>query len=182
MKYFTSIIALAFLFVSCEGPQGPPGFNGVNGLDGLNGTNIVAQSYEIQRNFTAPNYRFRVDHPASVEVLETDMILVYLLWDEVPATDGGTLDIWRLLPQTVYANAGQFSYNYESTFIDVDIFLDGPASTNFDLIGPEFTNNQVFRVVILPVDLARNPLLDITDYNSVMNLAKLTESDIKVIE
>jgi hypothetical protein len=176
MKYITFFIVLALLSVSCEGPQGPPGF------DGFDGAPVVAQSYEVERNFTAPNYRFRVTHPLNIEVLQTDMILVYLLWDEVPASNGGTIDVWRLLPQTVYSNVGEFSYNYEATFVDVDIFLDGPSSTNFGLIASDFVNNQVFRIVILPVDLASNPLLDITDYNSVMNLAGLDSSDIIIIQ
>ncbi len=179
MKKIILLLAITAAFISCTGPSGPPGLNGINGLDGQN---IVAQSYEIQRNFTAPDYGFRIDHPTDIEVLETDMILVYILWDEVPATDGGTIDIWRLLPQTVYSDFGEFAYNYESTFIDVDIFLDGPASTDFNLLAPADIDNQIFRIVILPVDLANDPTLDITDYNSVINVGKISESDIIVIE
>lgn len=180
MRKLILLFVVTVTFISCTGPSGPPG---LNGFDGLDGQNIVAQSYEITRNFTAPDYRFRVTHPNLPEpILETDMILVYILWDEVPATDGGTIDVWRLVPQTVYSDFGEFTYNYESTFIDVDIFLDGPASTDFNFLAPADIDNQTFRVVILPVDLASDPTLDITDYNSVMNVGGITKTDIIVVE
>ena len=43
-------------------------------------------------------------------------------------------------------------------------------------------DNQIFRVVILPADLANDPTLDITDYNSVMHLGGITETDILKVE
>lgn len=179
MKYITSFIALAFLFISCEGPQGPPGFDGVNGL---NGTNIVAQSFETTVNFTAPDYENLISFPNNISVEPTDMTLIYILWDEVPGNNGGTVDVWRLLPQTVYTSFGEFQYNYDATNGDARIFLDAPATFDFNNLSAADLSNQTFRIVILPVDLASNPLLDITDYNSVMNLAGLSSSDIITIE
>lgn len=175
MKKLALLLTLAIVFISCEGPQGPPGF------DGRNGTNIVAQSFEITEDFRAPDYGFRVEYPNDIEVFSTDMTLVYVLWDEVPG-NGGTIDVWRLLPQTVFTDFGQFQYNYESTNVDVDIFLDAAPTFNFNNLAPGDLDNQIFRIVILPVDFATNPLLDITDYNSVMNLSGLNATDIITIE
>lgn len=179
MKKLALLLTLAIVFISCEGPQGPPGFDGLNGR---NGDDFIAQSYEIQRSFFAPDYRFRENHPLNVTVFETDMILVYIAWEEVIASDGLPTDVWRLLPQTVYSDFGEFAYNYESTFEYIDIFIDGPLTTDFNLLSPADTDNQIFRVVILPAGIAQNPLLDITDYNSVMNLGGLTTQDIIIIE
>lgn len=176
MKKLALLLTLAVIFISCEGPQGPPGF------DGLNGTNIVAQSFEITTNFNAPDYESLVVYPNNIEIFDTDMTLIYILWDEVPANNGGTIDVWRLLPQTVYTDFGEFQYNYDATNGDANIFLDAPSTFDFNNLSFGDLNNQTFRIVILPVDLASNPLLDITDYNSVMNLSGLTTQDIITIE
>lgn len=176
MKKLALILTLAVVFISCEGPQGPPGF------DGLNGTNIVAQSFEITTDFTAPDYESFVAYPNNIEVFDTDMTLIYILWDEVPGNNGGTVDVWRLLPQTVYTDFGQFQYNYDATNGDANIFLDAPSTFDFNNLAPGDLDNQTFRIVILPVDLASNPLLDVTDYYGVMNLAGLGTQDIITIE
>ena len=174
MKKIFLLLLSAIVLSACEGDQGPPGLNGIDGV------NVVAQSYEIQGTFSAPDYRFIVDHP--IEVFETDMVLVYLSWDSVNAGDGLPTDVWRLLPQSIYSDFGEFSYNYESTFEYVDIFMDGPLSTDFSLLSPADTDNQRFRVVILPVDLASDPNLDVTNYDQVMQVAGLSSSDIITIE
>lgn len=179
MRKLVLLFSLAVVFMSCTGPQGPPGFDGLNGQDGVN---VVAQSYEFTTSFNAPDYDFLSIHPNNIEVFPTDMTLVYILWDEVPASDGGIVDLWRLLPQTVYSDVGEFSYNFDATTGDVRVFLDGPLSTDFTLLAPGDTQNQTFRVVILPVDLANDPRIDITDYNSVMNFGGISESDIIKIE
>jgi hypothetical protein len=167
MKKLALLFTLAVLFISCEGPQGPPGF------DGLNGVNFVGQSYEFTDSFLAPDYTIFTTYPADIEVFSTDMTLVYILWE----VDSG-VDVWRLLPQTVYSDAGEFQYNYDATTGDASIFLDGPLSTDFSLLAPADLENQTFRVVILPVDLANDPGVDITNMQSVLNAGGITTNDI----
>jgi hypothetical protein len=179
MKKIALLLTLAIVFISCEGPAGPLGLPGFNGEDGVN---IVAQSYEFTTSFSAPDYETQSIYPNSIEVFPTDMTLVYILWDEVPSDDGGFVDVWRLLPQTVYSDFGEFAYNYDATTGDVRVFLDGPLTTDFTQLAPGDTDNQIFRVVILPVDLANDPRLDITDYNSVMNMVGISESDVIKIQ
>ncbi|WP_405350418.1 dihydrolipoamide dehydrogenase [Nonlabens sp. Asnod3-H03] len=176
MKKLALLFTLAVVLISCEGPQGPPGF------DGLDGSDFVAQSYERVRSITAPDYNILINHPNDIVVFETDVILVYKSFGQITASDGLPTDVWRLLPQTVYTDFGEFQYNYDYTFDDVEIFLDGPLSTDFNLLDTEYTDNQIFRIIILPAELASNPLIDITDYDSVMNLAGLTTQDIITIE
>lgn len=179
MKKLALLLTLAVVFASCEGPQGPPGFDGFNGRNGLDAR--IAQSFEVEIDFnTANGYASLVTYPFSVGI--DDMTLVYVLWDVVPANGGGTVDVWRLLPQTVYTDFGEFQYNFDATQGDVDIFLDAPSSFNFNNLAPGDLNDQFFRIVVLPVTFSDNPLLDITDYQSVMNLAGLNTTDIITIE
>ena len=105
------------------------------------------------------------------------MTLVYLLWDTVPDNNGNPIDIWRLVPQVRYTNFGEFQYNYEFTNIDVDIFLEAPDPLTLDQLPAGDVLGQIFRVVIIPVDVDFNAV-DITDYNAVMNAAGLTAQDI----
>ncbi|NRB59125.1 MAG: dihydrolipoamide dehydrogenase [Winogradskyella sp.] len=160
-RIFSFIAVFTLLLTSCEGPQGPPGLDGLNGL---NGVNFVGQSFETDPLdfFVENNYEQLIIIPNNVEVLETDMILVYLLWDENP-------DIWRLLPQTIYTDNGEFQYNYDSSFGDVRIFLDAPAEFDFDSLSAADTLNQIFRVVVLPVDLINSNQIDINNYDDVVN-------------
>lgn len=178
MKYITLLFVLAITLTACEGPQGPPGFNGA---DGANGLNRPVQSFEVQRNFFAPDYEVLIDYPANITTFPDDMTLVYLLWDVVPGNNGGTVDVWRLLPQTIYTNFGEFQYNFDATNGDARIFIDAPASTDLSQLAPADISNQTFRIVILPVDLL-NSGVDVNDYNAVMSLADLTTDDIIVIE
>ena len=182
MKKIYLLLLSAVVLMSCEGPQGPPGFDGFDGRDGQDGVNIVAQSFEVELDFDAPDYEQTVVYPADIEVFDTDMTLVYILFDVTTDQNGDPLDVWRLLPQTLYSDFGEYQYNFDATNLDTRIFLDGPASTNFNLLGAGDLEDQIFRIVILPVDLANNPNLDVSDYNSVMNVGGLTTEDIITIE
>lgn len=178
MKYITLLFALAITLTACEGDQGPPGFDGFDGADGVN---ITATSFERTVDFFAPDYEALIDYPANVTVFPNDMTLVYILWDQVPGNNGGLVDLWRLLPQTIYTDFGEFQYNYDATNGDARIFIDAPASTNLNLLTPGDISNQTFRVVILPVEL-QSADLDFSNYEEVMSTAGLTTSDILIIE
>ena len=135
-KIFTLCLTLScFLITSCEGPQGPPGNDG-----GL----IVSQAFEIVLDFTASNnYEYLESY--GFEVYPTDVTLVYILWE---VSNGQ--EIWRLVPQNVEFNDGTLTYNYDFTQDDVRFFLDG--TIDFNLLDPSWTQNQVFRVVVVPAD------------------------------
>ncbi|WP_225037149.1 dihydrolipoamide dehydrogenase [Winogradskyella sp. SM1960] len=156
-KIASLVFALTFLITSCEGEQGPPGF------DGQDGVNFVGQSFEtLPLDFTANNsFEQLVLFPENIEIDDDDMVLVYLLWDENP-------DTWRLLPQTIYTDSGEFQYNFQDNFTDVTIFLDAPSDFDFNTLLSGDTLNQVFRVVVLPIEYISNNNLDITNYDDVM--------------
>jgi len=156
-KIASLVFALTFLITSCEGEQGPPGF------DGQDGVNFVGQSFEtLPLDFTANNsFEQSVLFPENIEIDDDDMVLVYLLWDENP-------DTWRLLPQIIYTDNGEFQYNFQDNFTDVRIFLDAPSDFDFNTLLSGDTLNQVFRVVVLPIEYISSNNLDITNYDEVM--------------
>lgn len=166
MKRILSLISVfALLITSCEGPQGPPGFDG---FDGLNGVNFVGQSFERTIDFIPNGYQETLEIPTNIELLESDMVLIYRL---VGQSDG--LDIWRLLPETVYTeNGGEFRYNFEHNFDFVTIYIDAPTTFNFNSLLDSDLFGQTFRIVILPIDFVNSNALDITNINDVMDLVE----------
>ncbi|WP_405198535.1 collagen-like protein [Christiangramia sp. LLG6405-1] len=171
MKKLLSLILIASTIVACSsdgevGPPGPPGQDGVN---------IVGQAFEIEADFNDPDYSVFADIPSTIEVLESDVVLVY--WLEL--VDDGT-DVWNLIPQTIYFDDGEFQYNYNHTSFDVNIYLQG----NIDLgtLGERYTQDQIFKIVVLPVDYAQDNNLDVSDYQSVKTSLDLNDSNIKRFE
>lgn len=179
MKNLLSTLALSvFFLLSCEGPSGPPGPPGFDGLDGQDGVNILGNVLEIETDFTpGNNYSVLYPFPNTVEVFESDVVLVYLLWDQTEDGNGEPVDIWRLLPQTRILNQGLLQYNFDYTFLDINLFLE----SDFDLgtLSPADTDNQVFRIAILPADFAQAAKVDYSNINAVMATLNVAEKDIQ---
>ncbi|MFM1879745.1 MAG: hypothetical protein RLZZ241_2611 [Bacteroidota bacterium] len=173
------VFSLPFLFSSCEGPAGPPGYDGIDGVDGLNGINIVGQVYDITGDFTAANnyslYSVFAQDAPGVTVFETDVVLVYILWEQVDSASG-PIDIWRLLPQTRLLNQGILQYNFDFTFQDVSVFLESDFSLSTLLPGD--TQNQTFRIAILPGDGLGASKIDVSNMEEVLNFLHLDSNQI----
>ncbi|MDH3697693.1 MAG: collagen-like protein [Flavobacteriaceae bacterium] len=158
------------LFLSCEGPAGPPGppgFDGFDGIDGQDGITVLGKVLEIEGTFSSENeYVLFYEFPLEVEVFESDIVLVYILWEQFEDTDGEFVDVWRLLPQTRLLDQGILQYNFDHTFFDVSIFLE----SDFDLstLGAADTDNQIFRVAILPAEFGKDETFDPTNLDAVM--------------
>ncbi len=138
-KILLLTVFAAFLFTSCEGPEGPPGPPGIN---------ILGQVFEVSLDFNAANnFQVAFDIPQSVEVYESDAILVYR-WEGT--FDGA--DIWTPLPATYFNQNGTYLYTFNHTYFDMLFFLDG----NFDLttLGSEWKFDQIFRVAVVPAEFA----------------------------
>jgi hypothetical protein len=164
MKKITSILIILAAIItisSCEGPMGPPG------LPGQDGDLLLGSVFEIEGDFKASNdYKLYFEFPNDFEMYETDVVLVYILWDQV---DG--LDVWRLLPQTVALPEGILQYNFDYTFADVQIFMEGTIPPEDWLPGE--TDDQIFRIVVLPADFAAQKSVDIYDFNSILKSPEL---------
>ncbi len=159
------------LMSSCEGPVGPPG---PPGPDGLDGQVIVGEVFEIVGNFTEEgNYGIAGEY--GFEIFETDKLLVYHL-------DGlldGDVDLWRPLPRTVFLEGGNiFNYSFDFTFFDYSIFLEGNFALG--LLGSEWTEDQVFRIFIIPGDFI-NARMDFSDQSKLLEMMEVKESEIQRI-
>ena len=177
ISLFFSVCVAAFM-ISCEGPVGPPGFDGRDGLDGQDGINILGQVFEIEGDFTFDNnYTLFYEFPQTVEVFESDLVFVYILWDQTDDGNGNSVDIWRLLPQTRILNQGLLQYNYDHTFFDVSVFLE----SDFDLgtLSPGDTDNQIFRIAVVPAEYGQGSKMDRSNIESVMNSLGVSEKDIR---
>lgn len=146
---------------SCTGPQGPPGPPGFG---------VEAEVFEVTRSF-GPNNNFSNITTFNPPILDSDIVLVYLLWD----VDNGA-PIWRLMPQTVQLDEGDLQYNFDFTPFDVSLFLSS-ADFPLTILGPQWTQNQTFRIVIIP-GFFGSARIDFNDYNAVMNMLELSETDV----
>lgn len=176
MKRLLSIFSLLALvvFQACEGPVGPEGPigpqgpQGIQGAPGQDGVNIVGTTYEAEANFSAENdYGEVFDFPE--ELFEGDVVLIYRLvgvFEDRP--------IWRQLPQTVFLEDGILMYNFDFTVLDFALFLDG--TTDFSLLGPEWTDEQIFRIVVVPSDFPSGRI-DFSDYEAVTTWLNIKEED-----
>jgi hypothetical protein len=188
MKKFSVVLGslITLFFMSCTGTQGPQGFDGFDGLDGFDGrdgingadgVNILGQVLDIEGSFTFENdFAILYEFPQTVEVFESDIVLVYLLWDQTEDGNGEAVDIWRLMPQTRILDQGLLQYNFDHTFLDVNLFLE----SNFDLTTLQSgdTDNQVFRIAILPANLTEGKL-DISSIHSIMGRLNMAEENIQ---
>lgn len=168
MKHFIFFLAISstFFFTACTGDPGPPGPPGPEGQPGIN---ILGQVFEAQISFNqGNNYQELVVFPSSIEVFESDVVLIYWLEEVVPDGQGGTLDVWSQLPQTIYLQNGSFQYTFNHTFLDALIFLQGDI--NLGTLGSGFTDDQIFRIAIVPsefgsADLTMDDLMSSPEVN-----------------
>ncbi len=160
MKKIITLLTLSFfVLIACEGTQGPPGPPG-----GI----IVSDAFEIQVSFN-PSNNYSIVEPYGFTAHPYDVTLVYIEWED---------NVWRLLPQVVDFNDGsQLQYNYDFTDRDVSIFLGG--NTNLNTLGPEWTQDQVFRVVIVPADNIDG--VDVNQLNNVIDMANIKSFERKLI-
>lgn len=155
MRYFITLfcLALTFTFASCEGDQGPPGIDGE-----------VAPAFEIEVDFNASN-NYAITQNYGFNVYPSDVVLIYISWETIDGTE-----IWRLLPQTALFDEGVLSYNYDFTDADFSIFMD--ATFDLGTLDSSWTQNQYFRVVVVPADYINK--VDTSNYDDVINAANIT--------
>ena len=168
MKRLLPLLAVfALVLTACEGdpgPQGPPGF------DGIDGEIIASSAFEIVIDFNSAN-NYEYIEAYGFNVLPSDVTLVYVLWDTINGQD-----IWRLMPQTVYFDDDtNLVYNFDFTQDDVRFFLDG--TTDFSTLDDVWTQDQVFRVVVVPADNVDG--IDVSDINAVLSINDIQSFDLR---
>ncbi|MSP85242.1 MAG: hypothetical protein EXR18_05405 [Flavobacteriaceae bacterium] len=137
---------------------------------------LLAEVFEVRTSFTAANNYSKLI-TLNPPIYNSDMVLVYRLFDVI---NGQSL--WRQLPQAVYLVQGELDYNFDFTRNDINLFLE----SDFDLntLGATWTQNQVFRVVIIPGYLSNknNKAIDFNDYNAVVKAFNIKDDLIKKIQ
>ncbi|RYZ84526.1 MAG: hypothetical protein EOP06_17930 [Proteobacteria bacterium] len=154
---------------SCEGdqgPQGPPGASTEASVFELN---------SVDFNFNS-GYFISGSYPSNLQVLDSDVVLMYRLSDLI---DSST-PIWQQIPRTLFSEAGEVDYDFDFSAIDFQIYVGG----TFELT-PEYTGNQTFRIVVIPgqfVDRSAAPKVDLSDYNAVIKAYNIDDSNIQIIK
>ena len=175
-----SLPLLLFAVFACEGPAGPPGPSGPQGQPGEPGVNILGAVFEIEVDFNSESeYSALFTFPPDeIEVFESDVVLVYILWEVTEDSDGNPLPVWRLIPQTIFLEDGSFQYNFDYTYFDVNFFLDG--AYDFNTLENTWTQDQLFRVVVVPADFVdANGRYDYSNYEATIQRLGLDDTQVK---
>jgi len=169
IKTVLLVISFALIIASCEGPMGPPG---------QDGEALIGSIFEFEGDFLpSNNYTLYYDFPTNFKVYDTDVVLVYILWDVVNL-DGKNTDVWRLIPQTLVLDQGILQYNFDYTINDVSVFIE--TTMPFNQLLPAETQDQVFRIAVLPADfVASKKSAELNDLNFILNAPELKMSIIK---
>lgn len=177
MKKTLLLLFCAIAIVSCstEGPSGadgPQGPQGPQGPAGEPGSQTMAKIVDLEGDFTEENsFSFFLDfEEEGIEVFDTDIVLVYTKVGENGTVDGQPVEVWRQLPQTYYtADGEELQYNFDYTFFDCIVFLDGSMPyEEFSNLDPSWTEGLVFRIAVVPADFAADHSEDLDTFNSVM--------------
>ena len=132
----------------------------------------ISTVYETKSvSFLPTGYAIRYTFPGAI--YSSDMVLVYRL----TGTSNGN-DLWEFLPETHYFSDGtrNFSYNFDFTRNDVQIYLEG---NNLSTLDAAYRLNQIFRIVVVPGSFAAT--LNTRNYVSVMAALKLNENQVQKI-
>ncbi len=167
---FLLSISLVF-FTSCSDDDDNIDFDTIGLTIDLTGVDFLAPDFAI--NFSFVNN--------GIDVFDSDTVLVYRLEDVFQGQD-----VWEPLPtapffffnDTTGAIEGFLNYRFNFTIDDVDIILDFDTPA---VVGPEFTENQIFRIVVVPAEFTNDPSIDISNINEVMSALKINNKNIAKI-
>ena len=166
-KILLFVLAIAATsFSSCTGSDGPRG---------QDGTSVLAEVFEIKNvNFVNQNGNYSVLYNLNPAIYLDDMILVY----RRSGVSNGN-NIWQSLPKTYYFDNGQeLDFNFDFSVNDIVINL---GYTDTSVLLPEYLNNQLFRVVVIPGNLSNKQSIDFTDYHAVIKAYGINDNNIKLM-
>lgn len=170
--FYLFMITTALVIGGCEGPEGP------RGPQGPAGGNVEAEVFElINVDFSLNNNgEYTIFRNLTLNILDSDVVLIYRM--------AGTIDaqtpIWQLLPRTLFLNEGELDYDYDFSAEDFTIYAGGTYNL---ALTPEYINDQVFRIVIIPGQFSDRPasVVDFSDYNAVIEAYNLQGKPIRQI-
>ncbi len=135
----------------------------------------ISEVFEVTTSFGTNNDFSRLV-TFNPPIYNSDMVLVYHLYDVVNGSD-----VWRLMPQTYYFdNGAELDYNFDFTRYDVNLFLD--SNFNLDSFSSAWTQNQTFRIVVVPAAFTNRSVVDYSDYNATIKMLGYEKSTIKKLD
>ena len=136
----------------------------------------IAEVFEVDNvDFSSANIVNSITIPLIPVIEPSDVVLMYRL----SGTDNGD-DIWEQLPTNYnFTDGAKLQYYFDFTVRSIVVYLE----SNFNTVNETgYTQNQVFRVVIVPGYFSKGTAkVDYKDYNAVMKSYGLTEKDIKTL-
>jgi len=147
IKTIAALIFLTLFLNSC-GDRGPVGPEGPQGPQGPPGPEILPTSFEFNATLLPENeFEFFSDIPTDIEVLDSDVIIAFVLEDFIEQDD---LEVWRQLPITEFNSRGTLLFDFDFTLVDVRIFLDA----NYNLSVSDGFEGVLIRAVHIPANFA----------------------------
>lgn len=144
----------------------------VNEINDTVDDDTISEVFEVTTSFNSNNNYSRLV-AFTPPIFSSDVVLVYHLYDTVNGED-----VWKLMPQTYYfSDGGELDYNFDYTRNNVNIFL----SANFSLntLPSSWTQNQTFRIVIIPANFAST--VNKNSIDAVMSALNVNKSEIHKI-
>lgn len=147
IKFLFATISFLLLLTSC-GERGPIGPEGPRGPQGPAGPEILPSSFEFNATLLPSNgFEFFSDIPGQIEVLDSDVVLAFVLEDYIPEED---LEVWRQLPLTEFNSRGTLLFSFDFTLVDVRVFLEA----NYNLTFSDGFEDVLIRAVHIPSNFA----------------------------
>lgn len=140
----------------------------------------VVDNDTIGETFDVGNVNFFPDQdgiyaatvPLDPAIFDSDVILVY----RQSGLSAGN-PVWDLMPNAYYLPEGELNYSADFSVNEVVLYVSAefPLETN-----PQFTQNQRFRIVIVPSDFSDT--VNTNDYNAVMSALDKSENDVQMLD
>ncbi len=165
-------IFTAILLFNCQGEEGlpgPAGPPGPQGPQGPQGAPLIGLTYDVIFDLNSENnwlafYSF----PAEDEIYPTDVVLVYLYKGEAETEDGGTVEVWRLMPINYFDERGLRQLNFDFSVVDVSLFVEAPFPLDAER---DVFDEFLARIVVVPADYSPNArksqTIDYANYEEV---------------
>lgn len=139
---------------------------------------LEAEVFEINQatfSFDASTGYYTSFYNLNPALYPADMVLVYRL----KGVDNNGRDIWEMIPKTIYYDNGDYvEFDFDFTRTDIVFYM----GANYDLgTNPNFLQNQVFRVVIIP-GYDNSARIDLTDYYNVIREFNINDNNIKTLQ
>ncbi|MFC4740950.1 hypothetical protein ACFO3U_13185 [Flavobacterium ponti] len=135
----------------------------------------ISEVFEVTTSF-GPNNDFSRLVTFNPPIYNSDMVLVYRL----SGYSNGT-DYWKLLPETFYFDDGTLDYRFDYNFsrYDVELYMEGFELFN---LSSQVTDNQTFRIVVVPAAFTNRSVVDYSDYNATIKMLGYEKSTIKKLD